>query len=60
MGTLNLLVAALNFFIAGIQFATWLDNRNHTAIAWTVTNFVVGVFCMVSGVGAIVRSVSGS
>lgn len=59
MGTLNLIVAAANFFIAGLQFAQWLDNRNHTAIAWTAANLVVGVFCMVSGVGVIVRSALG-
>ena len=60
MGTLNLLVAAANFFIAGVQFATWMDKRTPTSIAWTVVNFAVGVFCMVSGVGAIVRTTLGS
>jgi hypothetical protein len=59
MGTLSLLLAAANFFIAGVQFATWVDRRIPSSLVWTVVNFAVGVYSMVAGVGAIVKTALG-
>lgn len=55
MATLNFLVAIANFFIAGINFGLWTQKRDATLIAWMVVNFACGVFCLVVGVGAIVK-----
>lgn len=55
MGTLNFLVAIANFFIAGVQFGLWLDTRKTGSLAWMVTNLGCGVFCLITGVGIIVK-----
>ena len=59
MGTLGLVFAVVNIFIAGMQFTLWLVNRQTESLIWVAANFAVGVYCLVVGVGGIVKTVLG-
>lgn len=59
MGTLSLIVAALNIFMAGIQFATWIDKRQTESLIWSVVNTMVGIYCLIAGVGGVVKTALG-
>jgi hypothetical protein len=56
MGTLNLIVAALNFFVAGMQYGLWHQDRDSDGLWLMVLNVVVGIYCMVSAVGHFVNA----
>lgn len=56
MGTLNLIVAALNFFIAGMQYGLWHHARNSQSLLWMLMNIAVGIFCSVVAVGHFVNA----